>query len=422
MAKRVSVSPQPSVIIIGGGIIGVCSAYYLAREGVPVTLLEKSRINDGSTYGNAGLIVPSDSLPVPAPGALTKGIRWLLDSASPLYIKPTLKRDMLQWLWSFQKACNEKAWKKAVPILTELSVESLPLFEEILENENLSCDYQQQGLMLLYKKKETFQEGKHIAHKLKEYGISSGVFPVDDLQARFPPALPELTGGIFYESDAHLDPAAFNAQLAQRVREMGVKIRENTEVLNFTVEAGRVREVHTTTGTYLADQIVLAAGAWTPRLGKQLNLQLAIQPAKGYSITIQRPENYPELPLILDEATIAVTPIGDTLRFAGTLELAGLDLGINQKRVNAIRQCVGDYLNVDVDVQPLVEIWRGLRPCSPDGLPLLGRSERLANLIVASGHCMLGVSQGTMTGKLVAEIALGKEPSMDITPMRIERF
>ncbi|OQY30115.1 MAG: hypothetical protein B6I38_07670 [Anaerolineaceae bacterium 4572_5.1] len=422
MAKRIFISQQPSVIIIGGGIIGVCSAYYLARKGVPVTLLEKDRINAGSTYGNAGFITPSDSLPVPAPGVLTQGMRWLMDAASPFYIKPTLKRDMLQWLWNFQKACNEKAWKEAVPILTELSVESQALFEEIIESEKLSCEYQQQGLMLLYKKEETFQEGQQMARKLEEYGISAEVFPADGLQSRFPPALPELTGGIFYKSDAHFDPAAFNAQLAQRVREMGVKIRENTEVLNFTVEAGRIREVHTTTGTYLADQIVLAAGAWTPGLGKQLDLQLAIQPAKGYSITVQRPENYPELPLLLDETKIAVTPIGDTLRFAGTLELAGLGLEINQKRLNAIRHGVEDYLDVDLDVQPLVEIWRGLRPCSPDGLPLLGRSERYANLIVASGHCMLGISQGTMTGKLVAEIALGENLSMDVESMRIERF
>lgn len=422
MARRVSFSEQPSVMIIGGGVIGVCSAYYLAQHGVPVTLLEKDQINAGSTYGNAGLIIPNDSLPIPAPGALTQGIRWLLDSASPFYIKPTLKREMLQWLWNFQKACSEKAWKKAVPILTELSVESVPLFEEILEKENLACDYHRQGLMVLYKKKETFQEGKHLAHKLKEYGISAEVLSVDVLASRFAPALPDLAGGIFYEGDAHLDPAAFNAQLAQRVREMGVKIRENTEVLNFTVEDGRIREVHTTTGTYLADQIILAAGAWSSRLGKQLDLTLPIQPAKGYSITIQRPKNYPELPLILDESKIAVTPMGETLRFAGTLELAGLNLEINPKRVNAIRQGVGEYLNVDVGVHPLVEIWRGLRPCSPDGLPLLGRSVRVANLIVASGHCMLGLSQGTMTGKLVAEIVLDQEPSMDLSPMRVERF
>jgi D-amino-acid dehydrogenase len=421
MDKQESVS-YPSVIIIGGGIIGVTCAYYLAKEGVLVTLLEKDKINAGSTYGNAGLILPNDSLPVPAPGVLTQGIRWLLDSQSPFYIKPTLDLALLRWLWRFQKACSPKAWKKAVPVLTDLSEKSIPLFEELIAEEDISCEYHKNGFLLLFHQENTFQKAQKKTKALNEFGISGEILSQEDLQTRFPPALPTLTGGIFYESDAHLDPAALTAQIAQRAQSHGAQILTNREVLDFSLEKGRIREVHTTTGTYLADQIILAAGAWSPRLGDHLDLRLPVQPAKGYSITVQRPDEYPELPLILDEAKIAVTPLGDSLRFAGTLELAGLDMKINPKRVEAIRRGAEDYLDLEIETYPLVELWRGLRPCTPDGLPIIGRSQRIQNLIVATGHCMLGVSQGTMTAKLVAEILLDQEPSLDLDPLRVDRF
>lgn len=421
MHDRSSVS-YPSVIIIGGGIIGVAAAYYLAKEGVLVTLLEKDGINAGSTYGNAGLILPNDSLPVPTPGVLTQGIRWLLDSKSPFYIKPTLDPALLRWLWRFQGSCREKAWQNAVPILTDLSVKSIPLFEEIIREEDIQCDYHKNGFLLLFKEEKPFAEGRKTMEKLSQLGISGQPLETDQLLERFPPALPNLAGGIFYEGDAHLDPALFNHQLARKAQAHGAQILTGREVLDFTLENQRIREVHTTTGTYLADQIILAAGAWSPEIGKHLDLRIPAQAAKGYSITVKRPKEYPEMPLILDEAKIAVTPLGETLRFAGTLELAGLDMRINQNRVNAIRHGAENYLDLEIDSHPLVELWRGLRPCTPDGLPIIGRSRRVSNLIIATGHCMLGLAQGTMTARLVAQLILGEEPEMDLTPLRLERF
>jgi len=415
-------SKTSEILIIGGGVIGVCSAYYLLQEGFSVTLLEKDRINAGSTYGNAGLIIPSDSLPVPAPGALTQGLRWLLDSASPFYIKPTLDPGVLRWRWGFQGACREEAWRRAAALLTRLSVDSVPLFEEIIQQEGIDCHYQREGLLLLYEKEPSLRAGMELLEKLAEYQIQGEVLRGEHLQQQFHPARPKIAGGIYFGPDAHLDPAVFTAQLADRCFDLGLELVEDCEVLGFERSGSEISAVKTTRGAFQAEQIVLAAGAWPQPLAQQLGLRLPVQPAKGYSITFERPENYPEIPLLLDEAKIAVTPLGNTLRFAGTLELAGLNLDINQKRVQAILDNAVRYLSIDINEQPLVEIWRGLRPCTPDGLPIVGRSEKVTNLIAASGHCMLGVSQGTITGKLVSRIAAGEKSDLDLDALSPDRF
>lgn len=410
------------VLIIGGGIIGVCAGYYLTREGFSVTLVEKDQLNAGSTYGNAGLIIPSDSLPVPGPGVLTQGLRWMLDSASPFYIKPTLDPGVLRWLWNFQGACRESAWKQAAPLLTRLSVESIRLFIQLLQEENLDCHFHREGLLLLYHTGPGFKKGKKLLDKLGNLGIEGESLSPGRLETLFPPTRPEVQGGIYFQPDAHLDPAVFTAELALKAAASGMEVVENCEALGFRIADQKITAVQTTRGDLEADHIVLAAGAWTPGLAAKTGLRLPIQPAKGYSITVERPANYPEIPLILEEAKIAVTPLGDTLRLAGTLELAGLDLEINQQRVNAIQQNAQDYLNLDLDQQPLVEIWRGLRPCTPDGLPVIGHSSSVKNLIIASGHCMLGVSQAPMTGKLVADLVQDREPGLDIFLLSPDRF
>lgn len=410
------------VLIIGGGIIGVCTGYYLVRAGYDVTLVEKDQVNAGSTAANAGLIIPSDSLPVPGPGVLTQGLRWLLDSASPFYIKPTLDPAVLRWLWEFQGACRESAWQQAAPVLTELSEQSVRLFEELLREEDIHCQYHRNGLLLLYRSEKGFQGGRELVEKLSALGIRGRALPTGELADLFPAVRPELEGGLYFEPDAHLDPAVFTEQLAARAVERGLRLEENCEVLDFQVSAGEIHEVLTTRGKIQADEFVLAAGAWSASLADQLGLRLPIQPAKGYSLTFQRPADYPEIPLILDEVKIAVTPLGDSLRLAGTLELAGLDLEINQRRIEAIYTNAGRYLEIDLAQQPLVEIWRGLRPCTPDGLPVIGRSQAVPNLITASGHCMLGISQGPMTARLVAELVQGQQPSLDLSLLDPDRF
>lgn len=415
-------STHAEVLVIGGGIIGVSAAYYLAREGLDVHLVERGEIAAGSSHGNAGLLTPSDSVPLPSPAALRKGLRWMLDPTSPLYIKPRADVGLLSWLWRFRAACSQEAFHRAIPVLGALSRLSLDLYRELVEEENIQAVFERRGLLLIYRTQEGFEEGRAFAATMGTFGITSDTLSGDEVRARVPQAHPEIVGGVYYHGDAHIEPASFVRALAERASARGATIHTQTEVLGLDVSAGRVTRVRTTRGDFVAENIVLAAGAWSPLLVKNLGLRLPIQAAKGYSITVRRPEGFPEIPVILEEAKVAVTPMGEWLRFAGTLELAGLDMRINPVRVQAIKEGVRRYLAVDPDKEPLVELWRGLRPCTPDGYPVIGRAPRVANLVIAAGHCMLGMTQGAGTGKLVADLVTGREPAVDIAPFAVERW
>jgi len=415
-------SIRTHTLVIGGGIIGVSAAYYLARAGVDVHLVEQGDIAQGSSYGNAGLITPSDSIPLPSPAALSHGLRWMLDPTSPLYIKPRLQPHFLAWLWRFRAACTREAFERAVPVLTALSRYTSALYQQLEEEEHIEAAFQRRGLLLLYRTEAGFREGQEVAAAFRRFDISSQVLDRETVQARLPQVREDVVGGVYYQADAHLDPARFTRELAKRAAARGAVLHTHTEVLGLDVEKGRIRRVRTTRGDFVADEVVLAAGAWSPRIARDAGLHLPIEAAKGYSITVRRPQDFPEVPLILDEAKIAVTPIGEWLRFAGTLELAGLDMRINPVRVEAIKKGVRQYLRLNPDGQPLVELWRGLRPCTPDGYPIIGRASSPENLIVAAGHCMLGMTQGPGTGKLVVALVTGAEPDIDLAPFAVDRF
>lgn len=412
---------QPDVCIIGAGVIGLCSAYYLAEQGRQVTVVDKAHICGGCSCGNAGLIVPSHSIPLAAPGVLTQGLKWMLDPESPLYIKPRVDLDLISWLWQFRAACNENAVRAALPLLRDLHRASRDLFEELAAGEDLEFGYKQQGLLALFTSREHFDEDLEEAQLRGEYGLEFDVLDAAQVRELVPSVSPKVIGGIHHREDAHLDPAEFIHELARVVQEMGVEIETSTEVLGIETSGRQLSVVRTTRGDVQPKEVVLAAGAWSPRLVTDLRIKLPIQAAKGYSITVKRPDNDPAMPLYLSEPKVAVTPLGEMLRFAGTLELAGLDLSIDQRRVNAIRKAVPDYV-AGTEGLELIEIWRGLRPATPDGLPIIGHAHPYENLIVAGGHAMLGLSLGPITGKLVSEILSGNSPGIDLTPLRVARF
>ena len=409
------------ILIIGGGVIGVCSAYYLAQQGRQVTLIDKGEVGAACSYGNAGLIVPSHSIPLAAPGVLTQGLKWMLDPESPFFIKWRFDRELLAWLWRFQAACKEGPMRQAIPVLLDLNLMSAKLFNELVTQEDLACDYEQKGLLMVYKSHHGFEEGMAEGQLLQEYGLSSKVLDGTQLHEMEPALRSDLAGALYYPSDAHLNPARFVLSLAKRVQEQGVTIHTGTEVLGFENSSKRITTVKTTHGDFQADQVVLAAGSWSPHVVRDLKINLPIQPAKGYSVTVKQPNSGPRIPMLLGEAYVAVTPMGSLLRFGGTLELAGLNLSINQRRVDALLRARRDYLTL-ADNLELIEIWRGLRPCTPDGLPIIGRSASYQNLIVATGHAMLGLSLGPVTGKLVSQVACEEPPAVNLEALRIKRF
>ena len=413
--------PGKTAVVIGGGVIGVASAYYLARDGWRVTLLEKGEIASGSSYGNAGLIVPSHSIPLAAPGVWLKGLRWMANPESPFYIRPRLDWELVRWLWRFRGACTAEHLARAVPVLRDLGYASLALFRELAALNGLDFGYQENGVLAVYRTEAGFAEARHEAELLGKAGIGVGVLDAAAARKVEPSLGPELVGAVRFQHDAQLIPDRFVTGLAGIGERMGVEIRRSTEVLGFRREGRRIVAVETTRGDLEPGEVVLAAGAWSPELGRELGLRLPIQPAKGYSVMCRRPADGPRLPLLLGEAKMAVTPMADTLRFAGTLELAGLDLSINRRRVAAVVRSARYFLP-GVGRLPVVEIWRGLRPCTPDGLPIVGRPEGWDNLILATGHAMIGISLGPVTGKLVAQLAAGEPPLVDVSSLRLERF
>jgi len=410
------------ILIIGGGIIGVTAAYFLAEAGAGVTLVEKGDIAAGSSYGNAGLICPCHSEPIPRPGVLTQGLKWLLDAESPFYIKPRLDPELVRWLWRFQAHCNETAVQRAIPLLRDMQRESLRLYQALIAQEQIDCDFERKGGLTLFRTEAGLAKGHHEVEAMGRFGLQMELLPdAAAVRALEPSIHPDIVGGIHYQEDAHINPARFVHAMAAAARAKGATLLTDTEVLGFDTGERGLTAVRTSQGKHIAQQIVLAAGAWSTPIARQLGLAIPMQPAKGYSLTLPRPANFLHTHLHLAEAKVAVTPMGSLLRLAGTLELAGFDLTINQRRVNAIRRAAGSYL-IGLENQEPVEIWRGLRPCPPDGLPYIGRSARHPNLIIATGHAMLGISMGPITGQLVAQLACDQPTTLGLTPFSPDRF
>ncbi|MBM4423230.1 MAG: FAD-dependent oxidoreductase [Chloroflexi bacterium] len=417
---------RADVLIIGGGIIGVCAAHYLAERGRQVTLVEQGEIASGSSYGNAGLIVPSHSTPLAAPGALASGLKWMLDPESPFYIKPRLDLDLFDWLLKFTAHCTDAHARRAIPLLRDLSLASADLFDELAALD-FHFGYSRKGLLLVYKTEEGLKHAIDEARLLAECGVVSKTLNANDVCALEPTVQSGMAGALYFTRDAHLNPAEFVRGLAEWVGKKGVRIHANTTVTGIEKAGRRIETVKTTNGDFQPSEVVVAAGAWSPGLARALDLRLPIQPAKGYSVTVKRPASCPIISMILGESRVAVTPMdsaaGPILRFAGTLELAGMDLTINQRRVNAIRRAANHYLvGMSADGLETVEVWGGLRPCSPDGLPFIARPAPFDNLTVAAGHAMIGISLGPITGKLVAQMVCGEKTAVDVTPLRVERF
>ena len=403
------------VLVIGAGAVGISAAHYLRQKGFEVSVIDSGQVGAGCSYGNAGLIVPSLSVPLAAPGVVGQALRWMFEPESPFYIRPRANLDLLSWLWRFWSASTETHKRRAMPLLRDLGVASRRLFDELADLEGVEFAFERRGRFSVYRTEAALAHSVADAELLREIGIESrvvGPAEVRDLQHGIEV---RIHGGLFYPDDAHLEPARFVRALARHLEASGVEVCPGVEVLDFTTEGNRIAAVRTTRGDFTARQIVLAAGSWSAPLARRLGLRLPIQGGKGYSITFRRPERCHLIPMSLGEARVSVTPMVDTLRFAGTLELAGLDSTIDPRRVQAILRAVPTYVpELAPEKLDLLEIWRGPRPCTPDGLPLLGRPRGWDNLVLAAGHAMIGVSLAPVTGKLVAEIVGRERTSIDI--------
>jgi D-amino-acid dehydrogenase len=411
------------VVIVGGGVIGLCAAFYCARRGWRVTVVERNgEQRDGCSYGNTGMVVPSHFVPLAAPGMVALALRWMWNPASPFYVKPRASWDLLDWGLKFWRAANVAQVRRAAPLLCDLALASRECYAE-LASQHDDFGRAERGLLALCKSAHTLDEEAKAAELARTLGITAEVLDAKQTAAREPGMRMDVAGSVYFPQDSNLAPDRLMPSMQRRLAAAGVDFAWDTEVTGWRSEGRSIRAAVTSRGTELeADEFFLCAGSWSQGLAKQLDLRLPLQPGKGYSLTLPRPRTAPRMCALLTEARVAVSPMNGALRFGGTMELAGLNEDINPIRVRGIAEAAQRYYP-DLTPEDFAAIrpWRGLRPCSPDGLPYVGRPARYANLLVATGHAMLGITLGPITGRLSAEILSGERPGVDITLLSPDR-
>ena len=412
------------VVIIGAGVIGLCTAYYCVRRGHRVTVVERNpKERDGCSFGNAGMIVPSHFVPLAAPGMVALGLKWMWNPQSPFYIKPRLNSDLMGWGWKFWRAANRQHVEQSAPLLRDLSFASRACFEELAALPGNDFALVKRGLLMLCKSPQTLEHEAAFAKQARDLGVPADVLDARQTLALDPGVIMDVAGSVYFPKDCHLTPGRFMATLQQQLDSLGTTCEWQSEVTGITHHASRITSVETTARRIEGDEFVLAGGSWSPRLAQQLGLKIPMQAGKGYSLTLAQPRRLPQLCSILTEARVAATPMGNTLRFGGTMEIAGFNEEINPARVQGIINSVPKYFPefTPGDFSG-IKPWCGLRPCSPDGLPYLGRASGFENFSIATGHAMMGLSLGPITGKLVAEIVSGERSSHDISQLNPNRF
>jgi D-amino-acid dehydrogenase len=418
---------QKPIAIIGGGIIGLFSAYYLLESGEKVVVIDKSSGNEGCSFGNAGMVVPSHFIPLASPGMIEKGLKWMLDSESPFYVKPRISLELLKWGLQFYKNSNQKHVDSSVPLLRDLGLISKLLYHDLAQK--LKYSYEEKGLVMYCKKQNTLDEEAHVAELANKIGIEAKVLDIKSIHKLEPEIRPEVAGAVYFPGDAHLNPTELIESLKKYLVDKGVVIKHNSEMINIQTVGDEITSLEILNDEQKemleVGNVVLAAGSWSGILGKMLRLNLPMQAGKGYSVSkSQVPNNEIFIPNILVEARVAITPMsGRFVRFGGTMEIGGLDSTINMNRVRGIIKSVPEFFpDYALDVPKKEEVWYGFRPCSPDGLPYIGHSGAYKNLFINTGHAMMGISLAPASGKLIAQQILGKKTEMDLNGFSAQRF
>jgi len=402
------------VVIIGGGIIGLCSAYYMLENGHKVTIVDKSDMTNGTSYINSGYISPSHLIPLSSPSALKNGLKWMFNSSSPLYIKPRFDMDLYKWLFAFTKSSTNKHVNKSIPLIKEAIIFSQKLYDDIKKKDNFNFHYEKKGLLMLCKTEKYLHEESRVVEIAKENGLSAKMVTKEELNVIEPNIKTNAIGASYYNCDSHTTPNEFMLNMKNYLIKSGVKFIKKTNVVDLNIINGMIKNLVTNDKKIFADQFVLAAGTWSSLLSKKIGLNLLLQAGKGYSLNIERKTRI-TIPAILAEAKVAITPMNGFTRFAGTMEIAGINHKINKNRVKAITKATKDYYpQLDFTDDEFKSVKCGLRPVSPDGLPYIGRSKKCKNLIFATGHAMMGWGMGTATGLAVSEILNNKNPSINI--------
>jgi D-amino-acid dehydrogenase len=418
-----------TIIIIGGGIIGLSSAYYLNATGHNVTVIDKGNLSSGCSYGNAGYICPSHFIPLASPGIVWQGFKWMWNSKSPFYVQPRLNKELIRWGIQFVKSANKKHVVKSAIPLRDIALLSVACYEQWLKSSELKFFYNKTGMLELFQNAANEHHAADVVNDAQKLGLDTVLLDQKQVQELEPDTVLNVKGAIYFKCDNFCDPAELMQNLKSTLLQKGVLFRAEEEVTDFKIENGVVKKIYSSNiitnnrFTHEADCIVMASGSWSGELAKKLHLTMPLVGGRGYSITMPHEKLKLHNACVFTEARVAVTPFNGMVRLGGTMEITSLQSAPRKERVEGIIEGAKKFVpSFNAPVPEMKDVWYGYRPCSADGIPYIGRSQRVKNMVIATGHSMLGLSLGAGTGKLVSELVNEQKTSIELTPFSPERF
>lgn len=410
------------IVVIGGGIIGLASAYYLNKSGYNVTIIEKHNFASASSKGNQGWICPALHTPVPEPGLVGTSLKWLMKKDSPLYIKPSAVPSLSGWLSQFMKFCNEKDFKAGEDALHNLSQTTFELYDALI-SEGLEFEMYHEGMLFLFlTEKGLQQQFNKFNERSNLYGHEKPtILSKEEVRKLEPNVSDEVVGGLLMEYQRHINPESLSKALIKKLKDSNTSLYENTEVTDVELINNKATAVKIGNQRIEADTFLLTAGAWSGKLAEKFDYNLPVQAGKGYSITMSNPNLKFSHPMYLGDTKAGVSPFKDAVRIGGTMELSGINNKIDKSRIQGIKNSVSKYFKDKLNGNPEVE-WTGMRPMTPDGLPVIGKIPDLKNTFVATGHGMVGVSMAPVTGQIISDLIDTGWTNYDIVPFNPERF
>ncbi|MDZ4829381.1 MAG: FAD-dependent oxidoreductase [Phycisphaerae bacterium] len=418
------------VVIVGAGIIGLSTAWFLLKRGVRVTILDREAIGESASCGNAGLL-SIGHYPLTRPGVSWRGMKWMLNSTSPLFIKPRISSELISWLWRFHRHCNQRHLDRCMAVLCDMGFKTLAIYEDMIREESISCDYAREGWLDVVLDPKNMDHAEAEAQSLAQYDYTYRRLSGDELRARDPIFRDEVAGAIHYLDSAHAHPGDFLQGLAAACVRRGATLSTDAHVTAITrARSGGLAGVTLVDGTNVeGDAVVLAAGVWCAELAKSAQVRIPMVGARGYHVQLHGLPHRPSTGMVLHETFVAVTPMRrgasnggrDELRLAGTLEIDRLGQPWRSNRLAMLSRGAERYLR-GLDQGTQLAEWAGYRPCTSDGMPVLGFARDVPGLLIAGGHAMMGMTLGPITGQAATELLFGEQPCFDVSMLDANRF